>query len=371
MQPCDGAWLLRKSEVVAMTYNDNETLSGKDAVTGEASGTPGLSYKFQRLRERIRAAVAAGELQGKLPGERALARRFNVNAKTLSKALTDLAAEGLLDRSIGRGTYVKGSAPAASIGGGRWLVFATPASADTTLVRRLRVANPELTVHTGENWDLRPSFLGSFTAAVSLNPAVPDAVLRGLVVRGMTVVTVDYQPKVFSMHAVLDDIVASATTLARTLLAEGHRSFLAVEDRAAANAIATALRQAASRLAPEAVIDCIDATDLAGVAQSVPAGTTVVCGSPTIATTARAALALRTDVSVWAVGCASGAPTVGGCFGDESHKADAIVATLNDPPARPSTVWLAGQFTQGPMAMVTPDSGRLSDALHGRVALAS
>src|ERR1700752_3463931 len=68
-----------------------------------------LSYKFQRLRERLRSAITSGELTGKLPGERQLARRFRVNAKTLSKALTDLAAEGLLERNIGRGTYVRGS----------------------------------------------------------------------------------------------------------------------------------------------------------------------------------------------------------------------------------------------------------------------
>src|SRR5215211_3802276 len=79
--------------------------------TADAAPTGSLSYKFQRLREKLRAAILSGEFQGKLPGERALAQRFNVNAKTLSKALTDLAAEGLLDRSIGRGTYVKGSAP--------------------------------------------------------------------------------------------------------------------------------------------------------------------------------------------------------------------------------------------------------------------
>src|SRR5437879_5458152 len=84
----------------------------------------GMSYKFQRLREKLREAVRTGELAGKLPGERALAKRFQVNAKTLSKALTDLAAEGLLDRSIGRGTYVKGSAPAAAKG--RWLVITDP-----------------------------------------------------------------------------------------------------------------------------------------------------------------------------------------------------------------------------------------------------
>src|SRR5690349_23436561 len=71
-----------------------------------------LSYKFQRLRERLRAAVASGELSGKLPGERQLAKKFHVNAKTLSKALTDLAAEGLLERNIGRGTFVKSSSSA-------------------------------------------------------------------------------------------------------------------------------------------------------------------------------------------------------------------------------------------------------------------
>ena len=53
-----------------------------------------LSYKVQRLAEKIRQAIETGELSGKLPGERALAKRFHANAKTLSKALTDLAAEG-------------------------------------------------------------------------------------------------------------------------------------------------------------------------------------------------------------------------------------------------------------------------------------
>src|ERR1700733_12444079 len=94
-----------------------------DRTTAANARQPGMSYKFQRLREKIRRAVESGELKGKLPGERALARRFHVNAKTLSKALTDLAAEGLLDRSIGRGTFVKGSAPPVSAGVGRWLIL--------------------------------------------------------------------------------------------------------------------------------------------------------------------------------------------------------------------------------------------------------
>src|ERR1700709_217876 len=111
-------------------------------VTDRDTSHTGLSYKFQRLREKLRGAIASGELNGKLPGERALARRFHVNAKTLSKALTDLAAEGVLDRSIGRGTYVKGSAPAAP-SEGRWLVLADEKDVDSALVHALRVNNPE------------------------------------------------------------------------------------------------------------------------------------------------------------------------------------------------------------------------------------
>src|SRR5476649_1801478 len=97
----------------------------------------GLSYKFQRLREKLRQAIASGELNGKLPGERALAKRFHVNAKTLSKALTDLAAEGVLDRSIGRGTFVKGHAPAA-VAVKRWLVVCDSDQVDCDLIQMIR-----------------------------------------------------------------------------------------------------------------------------------------------------------------------------------------------------------------------------------------
>lgn len=72
---------------------------------------PRLSYKFQRLRERIRRSILAGEFSDRLPGERALARRYHANAKTVNKALCDLAAEGLLIRHIGRGTFVNKSEP--------------------------------------------------------------------------------------------------------------------------------------------------------------------------------------------------------------------------------------------------------------------
>ena len=77
-----------------------------ESAAHKAGGSGSGSYKFQRLRERLRQAVASGELSGKLPGERELARRYKVNAKTISKALTDLSSEGLLVRQVGRGTFI-------------------------------------------------------------------------------------------------------------------------------------------------------------------------------------------------------------------------------------------------------------------------
>ncbi len=67
-----------------------------------------LSYKYQRLRERLRTVVKSGELAGKLPGERELARRYLANAKTINKALNDLAMDGLILRHVGRDTFVAG-----------------------------------------------------------------------------------------------------------------------------------------------------------------------------------------------------------------------------------------------------------------------
>src|SRR5688572_30223621 len=140
-----------------------------------------LSYKFQRLRERLRAAVASGELSGKLPGERQLARRFRVNAKTLSKALTDLAAEGLLERSIGRGTFVKGTSPDQdrSAGNGhseRWLILCESERQNSPLVRRLRELNPSAQV-VNDTTSLRPSFLSSITSVIDLSAHTPPAFL--------------------------------------------------------------------------------------------------------------------------------------------------------------------------------------------------
>ena len=138
-----------------------------------AQAPSGLSYKFQRLREKIRQAVASGELVGKLPGERTLAKRFHVNAKTLSKALTDLAAEGVLDRSIGRGTYVKGHGPTKA-SAKQQLLVCDPDQTTWDVVRLVQTDHPETDIVSDVS-SLRPSFLNQFNAVIDLATATPDA----------------------------------------------------------------------------------------------------------------------------------------------------------------------------------------------------
>src|SRR5438045_3746856 len=133
-----------------------------------------LSYKFQRLRERLRQAIASGELSGKLPGERQLSRRFRVNAKTLSKALTDLAAEGVLERSIGRGTFVKGSELPATASADRWMLLCDPEQIHSPVVQGILRANPAAQVATDTS-AMRPSYINQFKAAIDLSSVTPQS----------------------------------------------------------------------------------------------------------------------------------------------------------------------------------------------------
>lgn len=64
---------------------------------------------YQQLRDEILAKISAGEwLPGKpIPTEAELTRRYGVAVGTVRKAVETLVAEGLLERSQGRGTFVR------------------------------------------------------------------------------------------------------------------------------------------------------------------------------------------------------------------------------------------------------------------------
>ena len=325
------------------------------------SRTSEMSYKFQRLREKLRQAIASGELSGKLPGERALAKRFHVNAKTLSKALTDLAAEGVLDRSIGRGTYVKGTAPSAGgAGGGKWLLLCDEGDGDALiLLEHLRRANPD-TQSTCEPTGMRPSFLNAFSAVIDAAPATPESLLRDLVVRNLTVVTVGREARIYSMHAVLVDAALGAARIGRDLMLAGHRRFAAVEAEGG-SILTTALRQTAARVSPEATVDTYSPQDAARLAEG--GATAIVCDSADTARKVRAALArpaeagaatpglaaaepaLPAGVALAAVGIAWAEVPCSGYFVDGAKIAEQVVSLLREPPAgRPATLWMAGEL---------------------------
>lgn len=306
-----------------------------------------MSYKFQRLREKIRRAVESGELAGKLPGERALARRFHVNAKTLSKALTDLAAEGVLDRSIGRGTFVRGATPSPCPGGGKWLVICDAGDESHCIISDLRVACPDMELVTSVD-KLRPSFINQFTSVVNLSRQTPDAFLRDLLVRNLPVVAVNYEPTTYSMHSVCSDMGLGAQRLARDLMLAGHRRIGAIEPRGSST-VAHALRQGVARYAPEAVVEVAEPADVGILVDS--GITALVCGSARDAHQAREALTSRSiqipqQVSLLAVGCTCGTAECSGYFVPCEDIAKSVIELLSTPHPRPVSLWLPGQWVE-------------------------
>ena len=76
-----------------------------------ADGTPKPAWVQieEQLADRIEAgALAPGD---RLPPERDLAQALGVSRMTVRQALASLAARGLVERGVGRGTFVREGAP--------------------------------------------------------------------------------------------------------------------------------------------------------------------------------------------------------------------------------------------------------------------
>jgi len=63
---------------------------------------------YYQIKTRLREAIEAGELRpgDRVPSERELTQRFQVSRMTARQALTELEAEGYLQRIQGKGTFV-------------------------------------------------------------------------------------------------------------------------------------------------------------------------------------------------------------------------------------------------------------------------
>jgi len=306
-----------------------------------------LSYKFQRLRERLREAITSGELHGKLPGERQLARKFRVNAKTLSKALTDLAGEGLLERSIGRGTFVRSAdAPVLASASDRWLIIRDEDQHDHPVISGILRSNPQAKVILSTT-SMRPSYLNQFKVAIVFSQLMPDSMLRDLMVRSISVLLVEREPGTYSTHAVLIDKSLAATMLARELVMAGHTRFAVVEPKGKLE-VTHAIRSTADRYDIDAAVDTVDAS-FAGEAVQQGA-TAIICASEPSAREARQDIERRGigfpgRIALVAIGTADGDAVCSGYYVHPQQYAQTIVQLIQDRfTNRPTALWLSGAY---------------------------
>ena len=77
----------------------------------------GSAPVYRQIADHIRREIEAGRLDAgdRLPTIRALAQRLNVNRDTVALAYDELVAEGRLEATVGRGTFVRRSAPHAAV----------------------------------------------------------------------------------------------------------------------------------------------------------------------------------------------------------------------------------------------------------------
>lgn len=302
-----------------------------------------LSYKFQRLRERIRSAIETGELNGKLPGERVLARRFKVNAKTLSKALTDLAAEGLLERNIGLGTFVRGASTSRTAH--KCLVLHDASQARCPVLQLLIDAGDFQLQLVEATDELPPSLLNPHRSVIVCSKMLSGDSIRDLVVRGKNVVLIDRVGTTFATHAVMIDRLSAAADLARHLMRRGHRNLMLVSGERPVE-----LQQELVALLPAAL--SLRAGSLDDVRMAIEHGVTgLICTSAETAAHLMAVIVglgmeVPQRVSVVAMGridddhypCSGQYVTV-------PEVATAVAQLLAETdPHRPVSLWLPGQF---------------------------
>ena len=91
------------------TSSDSAATSGVDSVGGNVTGnTPAFSPLYQQIKVLMLQSLQSGEWKpsAAIPSEMELASRFKVSQGTVRKAIDELAAENLLVRRHGKGTFV-------------------------------------------------------------------------------------------------------------------------------------------------------------------------------------------------------------------------------------------------------------------------
>jgi len=235
----------------------------------------------------------------------------------------------------------------------------------------LRRAHGDMQVATSSSVaQMRPSFLNGFGAVVDLAADTPEPFLRDLVVRNLPVVAINREPKTYSTHAVMVDLVLGTQRIARDLLIAGHRRIAAAE--LTGNNVSHTLRQFAARYraGAETVVETFSPAEIEAGSAVAALGeggfTAVVCDSIRTASRVKGALdrhgvEVPGQLSIAAVGCLCGGRVACPCSGyfvDCEPLAEAVVRLLADGPARPTSLWLAGEFVdRGTIGPATVNGG--------------
>src|ERR1700674_4725033 len=90
---------------------------GDRALTAQDPAAAGVTL-WRRIADDLDRAIAAGEFASgdRLPGEGEIATRYGVNRHTVRRALSELAARGLVRAARGSGTFVESGRIAYPIG---------------------------------------------------------------------------------------------------------------------------------------------------------------------------------------------------------------------------------------------------------------
>ena len=97
--------------MAAIPPHSNDASAAADADVGAATGsasTPAFSPLYQQIKALMLKSLQGGEWKpsSAIPSEQELAGRFKVSQGTVRKAIDELAAENLLVRRQGKGTFV-------------------------------------------------------------------------------------------------------------------------------------------------------------------------------------------------------------------------------------------------------------------------
>ncbi|MCV2371222.1 GntR family transcriptional regulator [Roseateles oligotrophus] len=86
----------------------SRSISAEDTVRADGAASPSFSPLYAQIKALIIASLQSGEWKAgeAIPSELDLAKRFGVSQGTVRKAVDEMAAENLLVRRQGRGTFV-------------------------------------------------------------------------------------------------------------------------------------------------------------------------------------------------------------------------------------------------------------------------